>query len=149
MTPGAVSERVILDRLALIEKLLRAIRSLPLDEEGTFQSDPRNVGAAESFLRRSLEALLDIGRHVLAKAFASPVSEYRAIGSELERRQVLDAEQGELLRTLAGYRNRLVHFYDEITPSELFEICTHRLSDIERVADGFRSWLREHSSDRR
>jgi len=35
-------------------------------------SDPRNVASAESYLRRGLEALLDLGRHLLAKGFAWP-----------------------------------------------------------------------------
>ena len=29
-----------------------------------FRADPRNVAAAESYLRRALEALLDLGRPV-------------------------------------------------------------------------------------
>ncbi len=31
-------------------------------------SDRRNPAAAESYLRRSLEAIFDIGRHILAKS---------------------------------------------------------------------------------
>ena len=36
---------------------------------------------------------------------------------------------------LAGYRNRLTHFYAEITPEELFLIVTGELGDVEKVAD--------------
>lgn len=36
-----------------------------------------------------------------------------------------------LLKILAGYRNRMVHFYHEITPKELYEICSGELEDIE------------------
>ena len=32
---------------------------------------------------------------------------------------------------MAGYRNRMIHFYDEVTPSELFEIVTKNLDDLE------------------
>lgn len=34
------------------------------------------VAAGESFLRRALEVLLDLGRHVLAKGFGRVVPEY-------------------------------------------------------------------------
>jgi hypothetical protein len=37
------------------------------------------VGAAESYLRRAVEVLLDMGRHILAKEFALAVSEYKEI----------------------------------------------------------------------
>jgi len=31
---------------------------------------------------------------------------------------------------MAGYRNRLVHFYHEVGPEELFEICANDSADI-------------------
>ena len=41
---------------------------------------------------------------------------------------VLDEENGALLRELAGYRNRLVHFYHEVSDLELYEICSWVMS---------------------
>jgi len=35
---------------------------------------------------------------------------------------------------MAGYRNRLIHFYDEVTPEELYEILQDDLKDIETFA---------------
>jgi hypothetical protein len=38
----------------------------------------------------------------------------------------------------------MVHFYHEITPEELYAICTTRLGDVERVVEGFKRWIRVH-----
>jgi hypothetical protein len=62
MTPGALSKRIIVDRLALVDALLSEIRLLPLADRQAFFADRRNVWAAESCLRRCLEALFDVGR---------------------------------------------------------------------------------------
>jgi len=35
---------------------------------------------------------------------------------------------------MAGYRDRLVHFYEEITPKELYQIVTGDLGDLEIFA---------------
>nr|HID14426.1 DUF86 domain-containing protein [Anaerolineae bacterium] len=104
----------------------------------------RNVGAAESYLRRALEALLDLGRHILAKGFGLGVSEYKEIATRLGEQEVLSSEETQLLRVLAGYRNRPVHFYHEVGPDELYEVCAHHLVDLERIAEAYRRWLREH-----
>jgi len=69
MTPAAVSKRVVADRLDLIDSFLREIRSLPLGDQTLFFADRRNLWSAESCLRRSLEALFDVGRHILACVF--------------------------------------------------------------------------------
>ena len=35
------------------------------------------------------------------------------------------------MRKMAGYRNRMVHFYDEILPDELHPISLNHLDEIE------------------
>ena len=118
MTPMAVSKRVVADRLDLIDSLLQEIRSLPLGDQTLFFSDRRNLWSAESCLRRSLEALFDLGRHILAKGYGLGVSEYKEIAFRLQGKVVLTETEGELLTVPAGYRNRLVHFYHEVSAQE-------------------------------
>jgi uncharacterized protein YutE (UPF0331/DUF86 family) len=45
---------------------------------------------------------------------------------------------------MAGYRNRLVHFYSEVTPQEIFHIRSSRLTDIEDVLSALLHWLQAH-----
>jgi uncharacterized protein YutE (UPF0331/DUF86 family) len=144
MMPSRVSKRVIGDRLALIAENLDDIRVLPLADRALFLKERRNVAAAESYLRRSLEALLDIGRHILAKGFGVGVSEYKEIATGLQSRQVLPDDEAALLFQMAGYRNRLVHFYHEISPDELYHICAGQLGDIQQIADAYRRWVNAH-----
>ena len=144
MTPDRLSKRVVSDRLSWVGRMIGDIRALPLDDREKFFTDRRNVGAAESYLRRALEALLDLGRHILAKGFGLGVSEYKEIAVRLGEQGVLSPEEAQLLQVLAGYRNRLVHFYHEVGPEELYEVCAHRLTDVERIAEAYRRWLREN-----
>lgn len=144
MTPGSISKRIVSDRLSWVERMVKEIKALPLKDRQVFFADQRNVWTAESCLRRALEALLDLGRHILAKGFGLGVSEYKEIATRLSEQGVLSSEEAQLLRVLAGYRNRLVHFYHEVGPEELYEICAHRLEDLGRVTEAYQRWLREH-----
>jgi uncharacterized protein YutE (UPF0331/DUF86 family) len=144
MTPSKVSRRVVADRLAWVERMVAEIRALPLADRDAFFADRRNLWTTESCLRRALEALLDLGRHILAKGFGIGVSEYREIAVRLEEQQVISSDEAALLRTMAGYRNRLVHFYHEVSPEELYEVCAHRLDDLEQVLAAYRRWLQDH-----
>jgi len=144
LSPGRVSSKVVTDRFSWIEEMIGGIRSLPLKSKEDFLSDRRNIWAAESRLRRALEALLDLGRHILAKGFGQGVSEYKEIATKLGENGVLLGEEVKLLRILAGYRNRLVHFYHEVTSEELYEICAYRLGDLEKMKRAYLRWLREH-----
>ena len=43
---------------------------------------------------------------------------------------------------MAGYRNRLTHFYGDVTHEELRAIGLTQLGDVERVLDEILAWLR-------
>ncbi len=144
MTPALIRESVVTERVAWVRQMVTQAKALPLDSLDLFLEDPRNAGAAESYLRRGVEALLDLGRHILAKGFAVAVSEYKEIGTRLAQEEVLNMENGSLMRMIAGYRNRMVHFYNEVTTKELYLIVTQHLGDIEKLCDALVQWMREH-----
>lgn len=135
MTTGRVDLKVVLDRLEIAGACLRDLRSLPAGTLDEFLADRRNPAAAESLLRRAIEALLDVGRHILAKGFGQAALEYRQIALLAVEKGILGAEAGRKLALMAGYRNRLTHFYAEVTPAELYGILKSELSDVEVVAE--------------
>ena len=81
-------------------------------------------------LRWTLECLLDIGRHILAKSGLGKPENYTEIIVELGTSGVIPAEFAAEIRGMAGYRNRLVHGYSEITPEEIHSLLTSRLGDF-------------------
>ena len=144
MVPGLVSQKIVAAKLDAISEMLSGVQSLPLASENEFTRDLRMVAAGESYLRRALEALLDLGRHVLAKGFGLPVAEYAAIADQLGAKDVVPGDLAARLKLMASYRNRLVHEYDVVTPGELYTILTEQISDVVAVSDAIRSWLAEN-----
>ena len=145
MSPSKVSQRIVLDRLGWVERMLGELRALPLADRAAFLGESRTVWAAESCLRRAIEALFDVGRHILARGFGRGDVEYREIAAGLGATGVFDASEAALLRTLAGYRNRLVHFYHEVSEGELYEICSGQLGDLVRIRAAYRRWMDAHA----
>jgi len=144
MTPSQIRSDVVAERIAWIREMIGSIKKLPLSDYDAFISDPRNPAAAESYLRRAIEALLDLGRHILSKGFGIAVTEYKDIGVKLAEERVLSVHHGALLRKIAGYRNRMVHFYHEVTKQELFDLCTGKTQDIEILLEGLVDWIRNN-----
>ncbi len=145
MTAGKINERVVAERVLWIRQMIEAIRDLPTGEKKEFLRNRHNVAAAESYLRRALEALFDFGRHILAKRFGYPATEYKEIADRLLEKKVMTEQQATIMRKMAGYRNRMVHFYHEITPEELWDICSNHLADIEFLTDALRGWVSKNS----
>ena len=142
MSPGTIDEKVIAQRARWIREAIAALKELPLSDQQAFLGNKHNIAAAESYLRRSLEALFDVGRHILAKGFAYPATEYKEIASGLFEKFVIGKADADLMRKMAGYRNRMVHFYHEISSEELLDICLNHTDEIDRLLEQMLQWLR-------
>jgi len=76
----AIRAKVVSSKVAEVRANLEALEALPLADEKAFFSDPRNAAAAETYLRRCVEALLDLGRHLASHGLGEVVLEYGLIG---------------------------------------------------------------------
>lgn len=144
MSPGRINSQVATGKLSVVREMLAAIERLPLGSFAAFLEAPHVAAAAESYLRRALEALLDLGRHILAKGFGVAASEYADVPRLLREEEILSVELAGRLKKMAGYRNRLVHLYDQVTDEELYGILTDHLHDVTAVTDALRSWMIAH-----
>lgn len=122
----------LLELLRFIESCLQELKPFSSMSEQEFFSDRRNPPFVESYLRRSLEATFDIGRHILAKTYGYRGIEYKAIAKELGAQRIITEELSDVLYSMAGYRNRMVHFYREISAQELYVIIKENLKDLDR-----------------
>jgi uncharacterized protein YutE (UPF0331/DUF86 family) len=148
MTPGKVDLKVVGDRLRVVELSLNDLESIPHGSLDEFVSDRRNPLAADAALRRALEALFDVARHLLAKGKGLAGLEYREVARlAAETGLVSDSNLAERFSAMAGYRNRLTHHYDEVTPEELHQILTSRLGDVSAVAESLRSAAADLAGD--
>jgi uncharacterized protein YutE (UPF0331/DUF86 family) len=135
MTQGPVNLKVVGDRLALARRCLADLEALQALGADEFERDRRNPAAADSFLRRAIEALFDAARHVLAKRHGLAGLEYREVARlSVEHGLVTDTGLAPRLLKIAGFRNRLAHYYDEVTPAELFGVIASGLGDLHAFA---------------
>lgn len=132
--------KLIEDRLGFVNKSIAKLKRLSYLDERDFMADD-NPAIAESYLRRSLEAIFDIGRHIIAKTAGKGIVEYKEIANALGEQGAITKTLAERLRLMAGYRNRLVHFYHEIQDQELYLITKNNLSDIENFVKEIKAFL--------
>ncbi|MDK2924268.1 MAG: hypothetical protein PWQ41_42 [Bacillota bacterium] len=135
--------RVLLEqRLVMLQGYLEELEKLAQIDRQEFVSNKIIGAAAESYLRRSLEVVFDIGRHILAKSgLVDLASEYKAIARGLVTKGVVAPELGDKLTQMAGYRNRLVHLYHQVTDEELYEIISCDLPDFRAFMHAIKSIL--------
>ena len=130
------NKKVILSRMQLIEKYLGRLEELRQLPRRQFLL-PDNLDIASWNLRCALEAVFDICAHILARIPGVKVSEYKQMALEMGRQKIVSKSFARnKLYKMGGYRNRLTHFYFEVTPQELYKIIQDDLGD-------FKSFLKD------
>lgn len=136
-----VNKLLVKQRLALIRQYLLELDKLARLDVDAF-CDPLTAAAAESFLRRSLEAVFDTGRHILAKKGTFNIAlEYKGIAQGLGDNGIISGQLAGQLVKMAGYRNRLVHLYHQVSNEELYEIIQNNLCDLRQFLEQIMGYL--------
>lgn len=130
----AVDREVLGTRLSVLEENLRLLDQFAQLDLPIYLSEPRNYGAAERFLQLSIEAVFDIGTHLIsALALARPLA-YGEILPTLAQAGVISPETLDELANLAGFRNLLVHEYVRLDRSRVHAFLKTHLTGLHRFA---------------
>lgn len=131
MTLLPLQREAIEPRLDGIQKellLLRDLGDLTLKEF----LEPINFDRAQLHLRFALEGVFHISSHLLSRIPGGRYTEYKELARKLGEVGIVSKEFAtNKLVPMAGYRNRLTHFYAEIKSEELYKILRKDLDDIE------------------
>jgi len=120
---------------------LRNLAQIPLEE---FQA---GVGykLAHYHLHRALEGVFHIGTHILSRIPGAQATEYKEIARKLGEHGIVEKEFANTkLLEMAKYRNRLVHFYAEITPQEIYDIVQKDLGDFDTFLSAVKKLLQNN-----
>lgn len=143
MTKLTLDADTLLKRLNGIQNEIRELQALA---EMPFEKFKNDIGfkLAQFHLHRALEGVFHIGTHILSRIPGAQVSEYKGIARKLGEIGIVDKTFAETtLVKMAGYRNRIVHFYADITPSEIYDLIKYHLTDIDVFSAGVKRVL-EH-----
>ena len=99
---------------------------------------------ANFHLHHALEGVFNISSHLISRVPGAAAAAYRDIALKMGELGFVDKNFAEeALVKMAGYRNRIVHFYSEITPQEYYKIIQNHLGDFDKFLSHIKSVL-EH-----
>ena len=132
---------IIKERLALIKKLLGKVsrREFELPEHHEY---------AARLIEVIIQAMLDIGNHILAILGKKCVETYRDIFIMLGKEKILPEKFAQKIAPLAGLRNILIHMYDELDLDILWETLHAILHDADMFLYHIFAYLHKENPSR-
>ncbi len=89
----------------------------------------------------AIESAVDVGLHVVAEERLGEPQRRRETFALLARAGWIDRELSEKLQRMVGFRNVLVHEYDDVDLAKVRAVLEHDLVDLLRFVDVIRDRL--------
>jgi uncharacterized protein YutE (UPF0331/DUF86 family) len=120
-----------LRRIAEYTGYLRQLAQTPRDE---FVADVVRLGSAKYYLQTAIEACLDLAQHLIAAQGWRTPQTYADTFDILAEHGIVPPDFLPALRSMARFRNRLVHLYWEVDPTVIYDLLQNNLSDFDTYA---------------
>jgi uncharacterized protein YutE (UPF0331/DUF86 family) len=136
-----VNKEVIHKRLTKLETYLNFLYESKRYSFDDFMADPERYGSVERFLHLAIEALNDIGNHIIADDALGMIESYRDIPTILAENGIIKQAQRESWIMMIGFRNTLVHEYIDIDRKIVYQVLQDNLGDIQALIQEFSKLL--------
>lgn len=131
------------DKLERLEKRVSALREHSDTGLEELEEDTMLMNAVERNFQVALEIVLDICSMLISEEGMEKPDDYRQMISALGEKGVLPEDFAERFEGAAGFRNILVHQYDEVDMEKLHNRLTEDLEDFDTFAQNIARYLKE------
>jgi len=124
---------IILNKKESIERCVKQIRdyySRPSDIP--FENDYFKQDAIALNIQRAAEQCIDMANHVIKVKKLGIPKESRQVFVLLARAGIISGEMSKLLQAMVGFRNILVHEYQEIEIKIMTDVIENQLDELVR-----------------
>ncbi|MGB9724155.1 MAG: type VII toxin-antitoxin system HepT family RNase toxin [Chloroflexia bacterium] len=136
-----VRVEVLRRRLGRLDECLGILRRLQRYGVDEFLADPERYGSAERFLQLAIEAVTDMGNHLIADLALGEINWYSDIPRILAEKGYIGKDLEEKGIRMLGFRNVLVHEYLDIDRRIVYEVLQQGLEDLEALRQFFARFL--------
>lgn len=134
----------VTERLKELDTVLEELGQYTALTEETLRTDLSQRWIIERGLIAAASLILDVADHILVGHFGMHTTTYEASLLGLRDKKVISDDLYQQLKGLGGFRNVLVHLYQEIDPMQVRESYQKGLAAFPQFAQEILSWLDKH-----
>ncbi len=127
-----VDRERVLTKIDELQGYLKELEEIVPEDYNLYLSSIEKRRGCERLLQISVECVIDICSLFVSGFRLGLPSEESDLFERLFKNNLISAEMKEILKSMKGFRNILVHDYAGIDNTIVYEIATARLTDFER-----------------
>lgn len=127
-------------KFELINDSLRKLEEIKKENPSLerYRNSWKDKDSAERNLQKTIEAIIDIGKMLVADKGLREPGNNREVFLILEENNLFPTEFISLIDKMIGMRNILVHSYDRVDEAVVYGILQKNLCDVRKLCDHFK-----------
>lgn len=125
-----VNSEKLKKKLAQLETYIQKVRLMRAKPQAEYTPESDTEDLAERRLEKAMQCAIDIASYIVARQAMGTPSQYKDIFFFLGRAGVLPADLTDRLERMAGFRNNLIHEYETIDPTRVYQAVVHDIDDL-------------------
>ena len=125
-----IDQQKIRQKLHFMRENIELLEQFKDMDQDMFTLDPIKEAAALRMLQVSIEAMLDICSHIIAREGWGLAKTYVEIIELTVKHGLIPSEKADIYKNIARFRNRIIHLYDRVDTDEVLNIINNHLDDF-------------------
>jgi uncharacterized protein YutE (UPF0331/DUF86 family) len=135
---------IVAKKVAFIKEQVSEIESLlRRKSRKEVLSDPWLIKGLKYSLQIAIEAMIDIIYHICAKHFKKAPTDARDGLYILLENKLITEKDFLTFSQMIGFRNKVVHCYQQVSSEKVYEIAANELSDFDRFVELVLDFMRK------
>jgi len=119
---------LVAKKLAFVETCVQQLRTLARPD--ALRSDVREERFVEHTLQVAIQSALDVASHIVSDERLGEPETHRELFALLARAGKIPAELAATLQDMAGFRNVIVHGYQDVDLAVVEDVLRNHLDDL-------------------
>lgn len=136
-----IDRKFIERKFERLNHYLNKLETVKRLDEATYVADDHEYAYAEHYLQLAIEGILDICRHLVISLGLPTPDDSHGLFPTLQKAGILTEDFVKRNLKMPGFRNRLVHEYDEIDHGLTYQYLQKHIPDLKVFIDQISQFL--------
>lgn len=130
------------DRIDRIRRIRGDLDGFGRIARNDFRTNTERQYAVLHAMQNAIEGCIEIASHIVSTDRLGAPGDYAGLFTSLETGSVISTGVADAMRSMARFRNRIVHLYWDVDLDLVYEYLTTRLGDLDAYLSEIEDYLR-------
>ena len=137
-----VNKQIVFRLINNIESYLNDLKEIDSISFEEYSTDIKTQRFVERTLQIAIEAMFDIAHHIISDEKYREPDTYADAFKVLSEQKIVDKNFLSTAKLMAQFRNKIVHYYENIDQELVYSIAKNRREDFKLYTDMIKKWMK-------